>query len=59
MYVSSIMLLDMAIMIICSGTHKPLDLPQRPTKVLYSFGIVPLQSGGVHLPAALKKQMKM
>lgn len=59
MYVSSVMILVTTIIVIFSGIHKPLDLPQRLIKVLYSFGIVHLQSGGVHLPVALKKRMKM
>jgi hypothetical protein len=42
-----------------SGIRMPLGLLQQLTKVLCSFGIVPLQSGGVHLLVVLKKQMRM
>jgi hypothetical protein len=48
-----------ASIIIFSGIRMPLGLRQRLTKVLCLFGIVPLQSGGVHLLAALKKRMRM
>jgi hypothetical protein len=59
MYVSLHMLLGTTIIIIFSGIHEPLDLPRQLTKVLYSFGIAPLQSDGVHLLVASKKQMRM